>query len=234
MKRIHSIKNPDSFSDCISMLLASDRYEELNIDLASQRCFQLQFEPELKMWVHTALAVEECIQNLFVNIGIKLLQEETQYYTPEDIAGLAERGAVFGPIDRNELNQAVEDMYFTGSRHFVFLSDVWGEYGVVHDPDSSPCIMIELERLLAILNRPGVYCVTVDEIQNRNVDGARIMRQGIARYLDSPAFEPLLPPATVNTEPLCPSIDHVRIFLEFTSTIYLPSYLFFCNFILLF
>ena len=53
MERIHSIKNPDSFSDCISMLFSFAMQEDVewNFDIMSGRCFRMQYETDIKKWI---------------------------------------------------------------------------------------------------------------------------------------------------------------------------------------
>lgn len=187
MSRIHSIRNPDTFSDCISMLIYSkqNRVAEWNIDIVSQRCFNIQYEQEMKRWIHTSVSVKESIQNINSNTGSKLLIQKVRYMDKEEFNELSEIGAVLGPLERKELNQIVEDMYFIGGKHFVFFSGIADGFAVLHDPDSSPCILLKMDRLLDILIKEDVFCITMEDKCNEKIDGYQIMKKGINSYLKS-------------------------------------------------
>lgn len=179
----HSIKNPDSFSDCIEMLLSGvgNHHLEYNFDILSERCFHLEYESNIKTWIHTKLSVEESVQNLFSNAGIVLDIIPARNLSYKDLLYVAKQGAVFGPIERHTFNQAVEDMYFLGGKHFVYLADIIDECIVLHDPDSSPCILVDVELFQTLLQQEDIYCITYQKEVFHYIDYKEIIKRNLMR-----------------------------------------------------
>lgn len=180
----HSIKNPDSFSDCIEMLLtgAGCNHPEYCLDILSERCFSVMFENNSKTWIHTGLSVEECVNNLFRNTGILLSVSDVGLLTYEQLLMLGREGAVIGPIERTQFNQAVEDMYFLGGRHFVYLAGIMDDYFILHDPDSSPCILVEACLMETFIRQKNACCITFEKEMLHPVDYKRIIKCNLIEH----------------------------------------------------
>lgn len=177
----HSIKNPDTFSDCIEMLMAGAgiNHPEYNLDILSERCFKVVFEPNIKTWVHTRLSVDDSVSNLYQNTGVLLNVTAAHLLTDEQLLEVAEEGAVFGPIERSQFNQAVEDMYFLGGKHFVYLAGSVDDLLILHDPDSSPSILVEISSFKMFINKPDVCCITFEKELSRSIDYRGIVKRNI-------------------------------------------------------
>lgn len=173
----HSIKNPDSFSDSIEMLLtgAGCVHPEYCLDILSERCFYLAFENNSKTWIQTGLSVKESINNLFQNTGILLKVTNTNLLTQEQLSVIGKEGAVIGPIERKQFNQAVEDMYFLGGKHFVYLAGIVDDCFILHDPDSSPCILVEIRLFEEFIRQTDAYCITFEREMLHPVDYKKII-----------------------------------------------------------
>ena len=180
----HSIKNPDSFSDCIEMLLtgAGCNHPEYCLDILSERCFRMAFENNSKTWIHTGLSVKECVNNLFRNTGILLSVSDVSLLTYDQLLMIGREGAVIGPIERMQFNQAVEDMYFLGGRHFVYLAGIVDDYFILHDPDSSPCILVEARLIEAFIRQKNAYCITFEKEMLHPVDYKRIIKNNLIEH----------------------------------------------------
>lgn len=188
MERIHSIKNPDSFSDCISMLFSFAMQEDVewNFDIMSGRCFRMQYETDIKKWIHTAVSVQESMGNIAKSTGCQVKVRKIEGITCKDLSYMAEKGAVLGPLERKRLSQAVEDVYFIGGKHFVYLTDIEGKYAIIHDPDSSPCIIVEVDDLMEILKQEACYSITMESMLPVKLSApSHIMKEGIQCYLES-------------------------------------------------
>lgn len=107
-----------------------------------------------------------------------------------DFRRLAGSGVVLGALDKKELNQNVEDMYFLGGKQFLYCAGIRDEFAVIHDPDSAPCIMFRFDEFWDILNREDAFCITAEGGWGSGVDSFQVMKNGISRYLRSerPAF----------------------------------------------
>lgn len=188
MERIHSIKNPDSFSDCISMLFSFAMQEDVewNFDIMSGRCFRMQYETDIKKWIHTAVSVQESMGNIAKSTGCQVKVRKIEGITCKDLSYMAEKGAVLGPLERKRLSQAVEDVYFIGGKHFVYLTDIEGKYAIIHDPDSSQCIIVEVDDLMEILKQEACYSITMESMLPVKLSApSHIMKEGIQCYLES-------------------------------------------------
>lgn len=180
----HSIKNPDSFSDCIEMLLtgAGCNHPEYCLDILSERCFSVMLENNSKTWIHTGLSVEECVNNLFRNTGILLSVSDVSLLTYEQLLMLGREGAVIGPIERTQFNQAVEDMYFWGGRHFVYVAGIMDDYFILHDPDSSPCILVEACLMENFIRQKDACYITFEKEMLHPIDYKRIIKFNLIEH----------------------------------------------------
>lgn len=173
----HSIKNPDSFSDCIEMLVGNQAEQNYNFDILSERCFRMIVGSNAKTWISTQLSIEESLNNIYVNTGFKFNLHKANLLSLHDLHSISLIGAVFGPMDKNAFNQTVEDMYFLGGKHFIFLAGETEEFFILHDPDSSPYILIDKNQFLSSISKENIYCITLDEYRKKSISYREIVKK---------------------------------------------------------
>lgn len=173
----HSIKNPDSFSDCIEMLVSNQEEQNYNFDILSERCFKMVICSNAKTWISTQLSTEESVNNIYINSGYRFELRKTNLLSLRDLDFISRIGAVFGPMEKSIFNQTVEDMYFLGGKHYIYLAGETEEFYILHDPDSSPYILIEKNLFLATVSNANIYCITLDEYCKKSVNYKEILKK---------------------------------------------------------
>lgn len=189
MKRIHSIKNPESFGDCMTMLFANEmgRTPEWNMDILSGRCFHIAYGSDIKNWIYTGTSIQKSAETIEHHLGCSLDVHKISTITRDEIMHLAQRSAVLDLQEGYHLNRTVESIYFSGVHHMIYLCGCHDGQILLHDPDSAPSTTADPDVLVDIINRHGCTCVTMLEKPVREPDNTGIMLQGIRDYLNSHA-----------------------------------------------
>lgn len=188
MKRIHSIKNPDSFGDCITMLFANEMgyIPEWNMDILSGRCFQMEYGSNIRKWVQTGVSINKSVANIEKHLGCCLNVRMMESITREEVIELAQRGSVIELCKGYRLNRTVESIYFSGAHHFIYLCGYTDGMILLHDPDSAPSTITDLDVLVDIINEQGCYCITLLKPPIREPATRNVVLGGIRHYLNTP------------------------------------------------
>ena len=83
-------------------------------------------------------------------------------------------------MEKHAFNQTVEDMYFLGGKHYIFLAGEADEFYILHDPDSSPYILIEKNQFLSTISAEDIYCITLEEYNKKSINYKEIVKKNLS------------------------------------------------------
>lgn len=178
----------DTFSPAVNMLLVNHGTSVMQfIDVISLRCCGFACHPEdMKNWLLPTVSFETEVSRLNDFLQMDGGLKGAEGVSDNRLFEMIEKGAVFGPIRKDVLQQDIQSSYFEGATKFMYCCRYEAGKYIVHDPDGFPMQLMTKSDILDLKTKSGFQVIWMEKGRGVRPDYYKAMTEAVSYKITHP------------------------------------------------